>query len=301
MATISKYQTSSGTTLYRVRYRTPENRQTDKRGFTTKRGRRAVRRHGGGRQDARRLRRTDACADDGRPVGAGVAGPPAWAPQTLQLPGDGDRVAGAGRSALGQGRDRRHQADGGPAVGVGPEPRCGRRYTRGGERVEPRPPRVGVDPGRRRSRSSAGGQPGHRHQAAPQEPQASGLPDPPAGGRTGRSRRPLRASAAAAGLHRPALGEAVGLRVRDLDMLRRRATISENAVQVGQEICVGTPKAHKRRSVPLPEFLLPYLALQCDGRDRDDLLFPARMADTSNDRAPTGGSSKPSPYLACRG
>jgi len=88
--------------------------------------------------------------------------------------------------------------------------------------------------------------------------------------------RPLRASAAAAGLHRPALGEAVGLRVRDLDMLRRRATISENAVQVGQEICVGTPKAHKRRSVPLPEFLLPYLARQCDGRDRDDLLFPGK-------------------------
>ena len=28
-------------------------------------------------------------------------------------------------------------------------------------------------------------------------------------------------------------GEAIGLRVRDLDMLRRRATISENAVQSG--------------------------------------------------------------------
>jgi hypothetical protein len=37
MPTISKYQTSSGATLYRVRYRTPDNRQTDKRGFTTKR------------------------------------------------------------------------------------------------------------------------------------------------------------------------------------------------------------------------------------------------------------------------
>ena len=37
MATISKYQTASGATLYRVRYRTPDNRQTDKRGFTTKR------------------------------------------------------------------------------------------------------------------------------------------------------------------------------------------------------------------------------------------------------------------------
>ena len=37
MATISKYQTASGATLYRVRYRTPDQRQTDKRGFTTKR------------------------------------------------------------------------------------------------------------------------------------------------------------------------------------------------------------------------------------------------------------------------
>lgn len=37
MATISKYQNSKGETLYRVRYRTPDNRQTDKRGFKTKR------------------------------------------------------------------------------------------------------------------------------------------------------------------------------------------------------------------------------------------------------------------------
>jgi integrase len=69
-------------------------------------------------------------------------------------------------------------------------------------------------------------------------------------------------------------GEAVGLRVRDLHMLRRRATISENAVQVGSEVLVGTPKAHKQRSVPLPEFLLPHLSRQCEGRGRDDLLFP---------------------------
>lgn len=37
MATIEKYQTSGGATRYRVRYRTPDRRQTDKRGFTTKR------------------------------------------------------------------------------------------------------------------------------------------------------------------------------------------------------------------------------------------------------------------------
>jgi integrase len=69
-------------------------------------------------------------------------------------------------------------------------------------------------------------------------------------------------------------GEATGLRIRDLDMLRRRATISENAVEVGSEIIVGTTKGHKLRSVPLPDFLLPYLARQCEGRGRDDLVFP---------------------------
>ena len=37
MATIDKYETGSGATRYRVRYRTPDHRQTDKRGFTTKR------------------------------------------------------------------------------------------------------------------------------------------------------------------------------------------------------------------------------------------------------------------------
>jgi integrase len=37
MATISKYHTAGGATLYRVRYRTPDHRQTDKRGFSTKR------------------------------------------------------------------------------------------------------------------------------------------------------------------------------------------------------------------------------------------------------------------------
>lgn len=37
MATIERYATTSGATRYRVRYRTPDRRQTDKRGFRTKR------------------------------------------------------------------------------------------------------------------------------------------------------------------------------------------------------------------------------------------------------------------------
>ena len=37
MATISRYETKSGATLYRVRYRKPDGKQTDRRGFKTKR------------------------------------------------------------------------------------------------------------------------------------------------------------------------------------------------------------------------------------------------------------------------
>lgn len=69
-------------------------------------------------------------------------------------------------------------------------------------------------------------------------------------------------------------GEATGLRVKHLDMLRRRLTVEENAVQVGSVIEVGTPKNHKNRTVPFPRFLAERLAKQCEGKGRDDLVFP---------------------------
>lgn len=69
-------------------------------------------------------------------------------------------------------------------------------------------------------------------------------------------------------------GEAVGLRVQDLDMLRRRINVTENAVEVGSKIEVGTPKNHKRRAVPFPRFLAEPLATQCHDKDRDALVFP---------------------------
>ncbi|HMO12272.1 MAG TPA: Arm DNA-binding domain-containing protein, partial [Actinotalea sp.] len=37
MATIEPYSTAGGAKRYRVRYRTPDRRQTDRRGFRTKR------------------------------------------------------------------------------------------------------------------------------------------------------------------------------------------------------------------------------------------------------------------------
>ncbi|MHA7132998.1 site-specific integrase [Oerskovia turbata] len=68
-------------------------------------------------------------------------------------------------------------------------------------------------------------------------------------------------------------GEAAGLRVRDLDMLRQRLRINQNAVEVGSQIVIGTPKTHERRSVPFPAFLSLRLAAACEGKGRDDVVF----------------------------
>lgn len=71
-------------------------------------------------------------------------------------------------------------------------------------------------------------------------------------------------------------GEAIGLRVKDLDMLRRRINVTVNAVNVGGVIVVGTPKSHKRRSVPFPASLAIPLARRCEGKSSDELVFASR-------------------------
>ncbi|TFD85014.1 site-specific integrase [Cryobacterium lactosi] len=68
-------------------------------------------------------------------------------------------------------------------------------------------------------------------------------------------------------------GEVTGIRLRALDALRRRVFIAENAVAVGSQIIVGTPKTHEARSVPYPKFLSEAIARQCEGKGRDGLLF----------------------------
>lgn len=68
-------------------------------------------------------------------------------------------------------------------------------------------------------------------------------------------------------------GEASGLRVRDVNALKRRLRVEENAVMVGGSIEVGTPKTHERRAVPYPEFLEVPIARLCEGKPREGLLF----------------------------
>jgi integrase len=89
-----------------------------------------------------------------------------------------------------------------------------------------------------------------------------------------------------AGEHRPLIlvlaycglrwGEAIALRVTDIEFLRRRLLVSENAVQLSVNHAVGPTKGRKARSVPVPEFVLDELSIQCKGKPVGDLVFPGR-------------------------
>jgi integrase len=68
-------------------------------------------------------------------------------------------------------------------------------------------------------------------------------------------------------------GEATGLRVRHVDFERRRLTVTENAVEVGGRIVVGTTKTGHTRLVPFPEFLAPMLHALARGKQPHDLLL----------------------------
>lgn len=68
-------------------------------------------------------------------------------------------------------------------------------------------------------------------------------------------------------------GEATGLRVKHVDLKRRRVSVEENAVMVGSIIEVGTPKTHETRSVPFPKFLSPAIKTAMKGKREDQLLW----------------------------
>jgi integrase len=68
-------------------------------------------------------------------------------------------------------------------------------------------------------------------------------------------------------------GEATGLRVRNVDLLRRRARIEDNAVLVSNKVIVGTPKSHKQRSIPIPPFIVETLASRIRTRSQEAYVF----------------------------
>jgi integrase len=79
-------------------------------------------------------------------------------------------------------------------------------------------------------------------------------------------------------------GEIAALRVKDLDMLRRRVNVDQAVTEVGRELVYGTPKNHSRRSVPFPSFLVDMLAEHCEGKRSDEFVFTAPLGGALRNR-----------------
>ncbi|WP_425308249.1 tyrosine-type recombinase/integrase [Ammonicoccus fulvus] len=71
------------------------------------------------------------------------------------------------------------------------------------------------------------------------------------------------------------IGELAALRVKHVDMLRKRFRVEESVTEVNGALVWSSPKDHQRRSVPFPDFLTKDVGALLKGRAPDDLLFPA--------------------------
>ncbi len=64
-----------------------------------------------------------------------------------------------------------------------------------------------------------------------------------------------------------------GEAIKHVDTVRRRVRVEENAVEVGSQVIIGTPKTHEKRQVRYPAFLAPTIEHLVATRPRDALLF----------------------------
>jgi integrase len=68
-------------------------------------------------------------------------------------------------------------------------------------------------------------------------------------------------------------GEAAGLQVRDVDLIRRRLRVERSVSDVDGHLVVTTPKTHHTREVPVPAFIAAMLMDATQGRPADAALF----------------------------
>lgn len=266
MATISRYQTASGTTLYRVRYRTPDRQQTDKRGFKTKRDAEAF----AAEVEGRKLRGEYVAPSLGR-ITIGDLGV-AWVerqrghlkpnsyksietswrvhvmPQWGRTPAANVMFTGvqAWVSDLSQHRGAK-VVRGAHAVlyGILEDAVRDRRIASNPARGVKLPPIV-----KQPNKYLTGGQ---LHALAREAGRYCSLV----------------LLLGTAGLR---WGEAAGLRVQDVDFLRRRITVSENATAGG----TGTLKGGGHRTLVVAQYVVDELAATVAGKGRADLIWPAQ-------------------------
>jgi integrase len=85
-------------------------------------------------------------------------------------------------------------------------------------------------------------------------------------------------------------GEAIGLRIRDIDFKRHRLNVNVSATQVDGRIVEGTPKSGKSRSVVFPQALEQPLKQLSGERPGDSLLFTGTLDGYMRQPQPKGHS-----------
>lgn len=71
-------------------------------------------------------------------------------------------------------------------------------------------------------------------------------------------------------------GEAAGLHVDDIDFHRLQVRVHRNAVKVGGDMVIGTLKSQNSRVVPLPDFVAIALRRTCKQRPPNAIVWPSR-------------------------
>ncbi|WP_418003362.1 tyrosine-type recombinase/integrase [Mycobacterium sp. PDNC021] len=270
MATISKYETSSGTALYRVRYRTPDRKQTDKRGFKTKRAAEAF----------------AATVEVEKLTGSYVA--PALGKVTIGELGPGwlERLKGVIKpSAF-------HSVDSAWSVHV--EPRWATKAIADIRHTDVQAWITELSTKRKATVVRTAYSVLSRilddavkdRRLAVNPALKVKLPAKSKRKNIYLTAEQLQALAVESGRYQslvlllgtvgPRWGEAAALRVGDIDFLKRRVTLHENAVTVGGSVHVGTLKSGKERTVTLPAFVVAELAKTCKGKVHGELIWPAR-------------------------
>ena len=268
MATITRYQDKKGKTLYRVNYRTPERKQTTKRGFSTKKAAQDF----AATVHVSKLRGEFIDASEGK-ITVGELGAAWLSRQTHLKPSSARTVSVAWRVHVeprwGSVRiaDIKHSsvqqwvsdmsAKSGPVTVI-------RAYGAFAaildEAIKDR--RLVANPARgvklpRKTKAE------HSYLSDPQVWQFVSAAGPEKG--------TIVLVLAYCGLR---WGELAALRVSDIDMLRRRIHVRRNAVNVGGTVVIGTPKTHELRAMTFPKFLTEALAAACAGKGRNDIVFP---------------------------